>query len=130
MSAADEPTGERDIETTRVSQAQPDPEELRREIDETRQELGDTAEALSHKADVKAQAKDKIDERKQAASAKAEELKQKAEELKQKASQATPEDVKSAASGAATTARDRPEIPAIAAALFFGLLLGWLIGRR
>jgi ElaB/YqjD/DUF883 family membrane-anchored ribosome-binding protein len=130
MSAPDEPTGERDVETTRVSSAQPDPEELRREIEETRQELGDTVEALSHKADVKAQTREKVEERKQAASAKAEELKHKAEELKHKASQATPEEVKSAASGAATAARDRPEIPAIAAALFFGLLLGWLIGRR
>ena len=123
MSVGDEPTGGQNIERTRVSEAQPDPEELRKEIEETRQELGDTVEALSHKADVKAQAREKIDERKQAASAKA-------DELKQKVSQATPEDVKSAAGGAAATARDRPEIPAIAAALLFGLLLGWLIGRR
>ena len=121
---------EHDIEGTRLSETQPDPEQLRREIEETRAELGDTVEALSHKADVKARAGEKVDERKQAASAKAEELKQKAEELKQKAAQATPEDVKSAAGSAATTARDRPEIPAVAGALLFGLLLGWLLGRR
>jgi ElaB/YqjD/DUF883 family membrane-anchored ribosome-binding protein len=121
---------ERDIERTGVSETQPDPEELRREIEQTRAELGDTVEALSHKADVKARVGEKVDERKQAASQKADELKQKAQELKQKAGQATPEDVKSAASGAATTARERPEIPAVAAALLFGLLLGWLFGRR
>jgi ElaB/YqjD/DUF883 family membrane-anchored ribosome-binding protein len=121
---------ERDVERTGVSETQPDPEELRREIEQTRAELGDTVEALSHKADVKARVGEKVDERKQAASQKADELKQKAQELKQKAGQATPEDVKSAASGAATTARDRPEIPAVAAALLFGLLLGWLFGRR
>jgi ElaB/YqjD/DUF883 family membrane-anchored ribosome-binding protein len=121
---------ERDVERTGVSETQPDPEELRREIEQTRAELGDTVEALSHKADVKARVGEKVDERKQAASQKADELKQKAQELKQKAGQATPEDVKSAASGAATTARERPEIPAVAAALLFGLLLGWLFGRR
>jgi ElaB/YqjD/DUF883 family membrane-anchored ribosome-binding protein len=121
---------ERDIERTGVSETQPDPEELRREIEQTRAELGDTVEALSHKADVKARVGEKVDERKQAASQKADELKQKAQELKQRAGQATPEDVKSAASGAATTARERPEIPAVAAALLFGLLLGWLFGRR
>ena len=114
---------EHDVERTRVSQTEPDPEELRKEIEETRAELGDTVEALSHKADVKARASEKIDERKQAVSAKA-------DELKQKVSQATPEDVKSAASGAATSARERPEVPAIAGALLFGLLLGWLLGRR
>ena len=114
---------ERDIERTRVSESQPDPEELRREIEETRAELGDTVEALSHKADVKGRAKDKVEERKQAVSAKA-------DEFKQKVSGATPDDVKSAASGAAGTARERPEIPAIAGALLFGLLLGWLLGRR
>ena len=123
MSERNEPTGERDIDATRVSDAQPDPEELRREIDETRAELGDTVEALSHKADVKGRAKDKVEERKQAVSAKA-------DELKQKVSGATPDDVKSAASDAAGTARERPEIPAIAGALLFGLLLGWLLGRR
>jgi ElaB/YqjD/DUF883 family membrane-anchored ribosome-binding protein len=121
---------DRDVERTGVSETQPDPEELRREIEQTRAELGDTVEALSHKADVKARVGEKVDERKQAASQKADELKQKAQELKQKAGQATPEDVKSAASGAATTARERPEIPAVAAALLFGLLLGWLFGRR
>lgn len=114
---------ERDIERTQVSESQPDPEELRREIEETRAELGDTVEALSHKADVKGRAKDKVEERKQAVSAKA-------DELKQKVSGATPDDVKTAASGAAGTARERPEIPAIAGALLFGLLLGWLLGRR
>jgi ElaB/YqjD/DUF883 family membrane-anchored ribosome-binding protein len=121
---------ERDIEPTRVSETQPDPEELRREIEETRAELGDTVEALTHKADVKARAGEKLDERKQAVRAKADELKQKAEEVKGRTSHATPNEVKSAASGAVTTARDRPEIPAVAAALLFGLLLGWLLGRR
>ena len=114
---------EHDVDRTRVSETQPDPEELRREIEETRTELGDTVEALSHKADVKARAGEKIDERKQAVTAKA-------EELKEKVSGATPDDVKSAASGAASTAKERPEIPAVAAALLFGLLLGWLFGRR
>jgi ElaB/YqjD/DUF883 family membrane-anchored ribosome-binding protein len=123
MSAADEHAGGGDVERTRMSPAQPEPDELRREIEETRAELGDTVEALSHKADVKARAREKAEERKQVATAKA-------EELKQKVSQATPDEVKSAASGAATTARDRPEVPAIAAALLFGLLLGWLFGRR
>jgi ElaB/YqjD/DUF883 family membrane-anchored ribosome-binding protein len=117
--SADEQGGEQ----TRMSETRSDPEELRREIEETRSELGDTVEALSHKADVKAQAREKIDERKQAVSAKA-------DELKQKVSQTTPDDVKSAASGAASSARERPEVPAIAGALLFGLLLGWLLGRR
>jgi ElaB/YqjD/DUF883 family membrane-anchored ribosome-binding protein len=121
---------EHDIDSTRVSETQSDPEELRREIEETRAELGDTVEALSHKADVKARAGEKVDEQKQAVKAKAEELKQKAEGVKERASQATPDDVKSAASRASDTARERPEIPAVAAALLFGLLLGWLLGRR
>jgi hypothetical protein len=45
-----------------MTEAQQNPEELRREIERTRRELGDTVDALSQKADVKQQARQKKDE--------------------------------------------------------------------
>lgn len=105
-----------------------DPAELRAEIEETREELGDTVEALSTKADVKGQAQAKVGERKEALREKQEELRGRVSGLGQRVSSATPEDVKGAASQAATTAQERP-LPAIAAALALGVLIGWLIKR-
>jgi ElaB/YqjD/DUF883 family membrane-anchored ribosome-binding protein len=88
-----------------------DPEELRREIEQTREELGDTVEALSDKADVKGQIKEKI------------------AGARERATDATPDDAKEAALLVKGQAEERP-LPAIAAALLVGALLGWLIGRR
>lgn len=106
-----------------------DPEELRREIEQTRSELGDTVEALAQKADVKAQVSEKVDDRKAALRERQEELKAKVGGARERASDATPEDVKRAASQVAHTAEERP-FPAIGVALAVGFVLGWLLRRR
>ena len=106
-----------------------DPEELRREIEQTRDELGDTVDALSQKADVKAQVTEKLEARKAALRERQEELKTKVTGARERVAGATPDDAKRAASQVAHTAEERP-FPAIAVAIGFGLLLGWLLGRR
>jgi ElaB/YqjD/DUF883 family membrane-anchored ribosome-binding protein len=88
-----------------------DPAQLREEIEQTREELGDTVEALSDKADVKGQVKEKV------------------AGARERVSDATPDDAKQAALHIKGQAEERP-VPAIAAALVVGALLGWLIGRR
>ena len=45
------------------TQAEPTPEELRRDIEQTREQLGDTVDALAYKADVKSRAKENVEER-------------------------------------------------------------------
>ena len=47
---------------TEAGKQNPDPDQLREEIQDTREELGATVEALAEKADVKAQAQEKVDE--------------------------------------------------------------------
>ncbi len=87
---------------------EPEPDELRREIEETRAELGATVEALSHKADVRAQAHEKVDE------------------VKGKIRGATPQGAQQAAGQAAQKARQRPLPLAVGAALVAGFALGRL----
>lgn len=106
-----------------------DPEQLRRNIEATRSELGDTVEALTHKTDVKAQFSEKVAQRKAALKERQDVLKTKVGDARGRVSEATPEDAKRAAVQVAHTAEERP-FPAIGVALFSGLLLGWLIGRR
>ena len=106
-----------------------DPEELREEIKETREELGSTVEALSDKADVKGQASQKAAEAKQQLKVKQAQAKAKVSELGGKAGEATPEDVKGAATQAMHSAEERP-FPAIAGAFAAGVVVGWIIKRR
>jgi ElaB/YqjD/DUF883 family membrane-anchored ribosome-binding protein len=126
---AGEEAARRTADRTGVGEKKSDPDAVRRDIEETREELGDTVEALSSKADVKGQVQGKVDERKEAVRQKQEELKGKVSGLGERVSSATPEDVKGAATRAATAAEERP-LPAIAAALVLGVLIGWLIKGR
>jgi ElaB/YqjD/DUF883 family membrane-anchored ribosome-binding protein len=99
------------------------PEEIRADIEETREQLGETVEALAEKADVKHQAKLKVDETKQRFS-------RKAEDAKAKVSSASPDQAKSAASGAASTARRKPLPFAVAGAFAAGVVIGLVLRRR
>jgi hypothetical protein len=88
--------------------ANPDPDELRREIEQTRAELGATVEALSHKADVKGQVREKRDE------------------VKDRLRGATPQQAQQAAGQAAQKAKQRPLPLAALGALVAGFVLGRL----
>lgn len=96
-----------------------DPEEIQAEIDDTRAELGRTVEALAAKADVKAQARGVIAEGRE-----------KALDVRDRVSEMTPEDMRSSARSALTTAqqwiRERPAIAWAAG----GLVVLWLLRRR
>lgn len=118
-----------ETETERRDEATKDPEQLRRNIEATRSDLGDTVEALTHKTDLKAQLSEKVEQRKAALKQRQEGLKTKVGDARGRVSEATPEDAKRAAGQVAHTAEERP-FPAIGIALLFGLLLGWLFGRR
>jgi ElaB/YqjD/DUF883 family membrane-anchored ribosome-binding protein len=99
------------------------PEEIRADIEETREQLGETVEALTEKADVKHQAKLKVDETK-------ERFSRKAEDAKARVSSASPDQARSAATNAASTARRRPLPFAAGAAFAAGIAIGLLIARR
>jgi ElaB/YqjD/DUF883 family membrane-anchored ribosome-binding protein len=108
---------------------QSNPEQLRQDIEETRAELGDTVDALSRKADVKAQVSQKVEERKAAWRERQSDATAKVTAARERVSEAAPDDAKRAASKVAHTAQERP-LPAIAAGLGVGLMIGWRLGRR
>ena len=100
-----------------------EPEDIRSDIEETREQLGETVEALAEKADVKGQAKAKVDETKQR-------FTRKATDAKEKIAGASPDQAKTAASSAASTAQDRPLPFAVGGAFAVGLVIGLLIAKR
>ena len=100
-----------------------EPDEIRSDIEETREQLGETVEALAEKADVKGQAKAKVDETKQR-------FARKASDAKDTIAGASPDQAKSAASSAASTAQQRPLPFAVGAAFVVGMTVGLLIARR
>jgi ElaB/YqjD/DUF883 family membrane-anchored ribosome-binding protein len=116
--------------TDRQAEApQDEQEELVQEIEETRAELGDTVDALTQKADVKARVSEQVEERKAAWRGRQEDVKARVSGARERVSEATPDEAKRAASQVAHTAEERP-LPALAAALGLGLLIGWIFGRR
>jgi len=113
---------------TAVTNEQPTPEELRREIEATREDLGDTAAALASKTDVKARAKEKVEDLKQTAT-------EKTESIKEAAFSGTGDDATSSKPGvgakassvatqAKTKAQENPALVATAMAFMGGFLLG------
>lgn len=100
-----------------------EPDEIRSDIEETREQLGETVEALAEKADVKGQAKAKVDETKQR-------FTRKASGAKDKIAGASPDQAKSAAASAASTAQQRPLPFAVGGAFAVGLVIGLLIAKR
>jgi len=111
-----------------VTNEQPTPEELRREIEATREDLGDTAAALASKTDVKARAKEKVEDLKQTAT-------EKTESIKEAAFSSTGDDATSSNPGvgakassvatqAKTKAQENPALVATAMAFMGGFLLG------
>ena len=100
-----------------------EPEEIRSDIEDTREQLGETAEALAEKADVKGQAKAKVDETKQR-------FTRKAGDAKDMIADASPDQAKSAATSAASTAQQRPLPFAVAGAFLVGLGVGVLLAKR
>jgi hypothetical protein len=113
---------------TAVTNEQPTPEELRREIEATREDLGDTAAALASKTDVKARAKEKVEDLKQTAT-------EKTESIKEAAFSGTGDDATSSNPGvgakassvatqAKTKAQENPALVATAMAFMGGFLLG------
>ena len=103
---------------TAVTNEQPTPEELRREIEATREDLGDTAAALASKTDVKARAKEKVAEVRT-------NVTEKKTELMGRARDSSPEGASSAATQVKTKAQQNP-VPTAALAAFVG---GFLFGR-
>lgn len=99
------------------------PEEILREIEETRGELRETVEALAEKADVKGRVTGRISEVKDTAA-------QKKDDLIGKVKHVTPETANASAQHVVASAQRKPVPYAAAGALAFGLLLGWLLGRR
>jgi ElaB/YqjD/DUF883 family membrane-anchored ribosome-binding protein len=99
-----------------------EPAEIRSDIEATRRELGDTVETLAAKADVKAQAQKKVARVRQSVDARR-------RKLMGKVRQATPDSAGSAASGAATKARENPVSIGLVGAFVVGLLIGRLLSR-
>jgi ElaB/YqjD/DUF883 family membrane-anchored ribosome-binding protein len=100
-----------------------EPDQIRADIEGTREQLGETVEALAEKADVKHQARLKVDETKGR-------FRHKAEDAKAKISSASPDQAKGAATGAASTAKEKPLPFAVAGAFAAGLVIGLLWARR
>ena len=100
-----------------------EPEDIRSDIEDTREQLGETVEALAEKADVKGQAKAKVDETKQR-------FTRKAGDAKDKIAGASPDQAKTAASSAASTAQQRPLPFAVGGAFAVGLVIGVLVAKR
>jgi ElaB/YqjD/DUF883 family membrane-anchored ribosome-binding protein len=102
---------------------QKSPEEIRVDIEQTREELGDTVEALAAKTDVKGQAKERIASLKDTAQTKKDEFASRAKET-------TPDSAAAGAQQIKSTVTNRPVPFAALGAFAFGLLVGWLLGRR
>ena len=102
---------------------QKSPEEIRDDIEQTREELGDTVEALAAKTDVKGQAKERIASLKDTAQTKKDEFASRAKET-------TPDSAAAGAQQIKSTVTNRPVPFAALGAFAFGLLVGWLLGRR
>jgi hypothetical protein len=114
---------------TTVTNEQPTPEELRREIEATREDLGDTAAALASKTDVKARAKEKVEDLKQTATEKTESIKEAAfsgtgEGAASSSDPGVAAKATSVATQAKTKAQENPALVATAMAFMGGFLLG------
>jgi Protein of unknown function (DUF3618) len=114
---------------TAVTNEQPTPEELRREIEATREDLGDTAAALASKTDVKARAKEKVEDLKQTATEKTESIKEAAfsgtgEGAASSSDPGVAAQATSVATQAKTKAQENPALVATAMAFMGGFLLG------
>jgi hypothetical protein len=90
----------------------PDPEQIKDEIEATREELGDTVAAVTEKADVKKQATAKKDA------------------FVAKAKEVTPDSAGASAEQARRFAQQNPVPIGLGAAFAAGLLAGWLVRGR
>jgi Protein of unknown function (DUF3618) len=115
---------------TAVTNEQPTPEELRREIEATREDLGDTAAALASKTDVKARAKEKVEDLKQTATEKTESIKEAAFSGTGDAATSSNPGVGAKATSVATQAKTKAQENPALVATAMAFMGGFLLGRR
>jgi hypothetical protein len=115
---------------TTVTNEQPTPEELRREIEATREDLGDTAAALASKTDVKARAKEKVEDLKQTATEKTESIKEAAFSGTGDAATSSNPGVGAKATSVATQAKTKAQENPALVATAMAFMGGFLLGRR
>jgi hypothetical protein len=113
-----------------VTNEQPTPEELRREIEATREDLGDTAAALASKTDVKARAKEKVEDLKQTATEKTESIKEAAFSGTGGDATSSNPGVAATASSVATQAKTKAQENPALVATAMAFMGGFLLGRR